>query len=38
MDRLKSIVQKKHPIHPTQSGQIDSAYKTEFFKLEAFVF
>ncbi|CAL1531172.1 unnamed protein product [Lymnaea stagnalis] len=32
MERLKSIVQKQHPIHPTQSGQIDTAYKTEFFK------
>uniref|UniRef100_A0A2C9LLC5 RING finger protein 207 n=1 Tax=Biomphalaria glabrata TaxID=6526 RepID=A0A2C9LLC5_BIOGL len=32
MERLKGIVQKQHPIHPTQSGQIDTAYKTEFFK------
>ncbi|XP_059160437.1 uncharacterized protein LOC131944013 [Physella acuta] len=32
MERLKSIVQNQHPIHPTQSGQIDTAYKTEFFK------
>ncbi|KAH9523105.1 hypothetical protein Btru_065815 [Bulinus truncatus] len=32
MERLKSIVQKQHPIHPTQSGQIDTAHKTEYFK------
>ncbi|XP_005094247.1 RING finger protein 207 [Aplysia californica] len=32
MDRLKSIVQKQHPLHPTQSGQIDTSHKTEFFK------
>ncbi|GFR64672.1 RING finger protein 207-like [Elysia marginata] len=32
MDRLKSIVQKQHPLHATLSGQIDSGYKAEFFK------
>ncbi|CAG5121432.1 unnamed protein product [Candidula unifasciata] len=32
IERLKSIVQKQHPLHPTQSGQIDTACKSEFFK------
>lgn len=32
MDRLKSIVQRQHPLHPTQSGQIDTGHKTQFAK------
>ncbi|BFZ23795.1 hypothetical protein BsWGS_26834 [Bradybaena similaris] len=32
IERLKSIVQKQHPLHPTQSGQIDTTCKSEFFK------
>ncbi|GFN77005.1 RING finger protein 207-like [Plakobranchus ocellatus] len=32
MDRLKSIVQKQHPLHATLSGQIDSGFKSEYYK------
>lgn len=32
MERLKSIVQKQHPLHATLSGQIDSSYKSEYLK------
>lgn len=32
MERLKSLVQKQHPLHPTHSGQIDTSYKSEFYK------
>lgn len=39
MDRLKSIVQRQHPLHPTQSGQIDTGHKTQFAKsLEPLLF
>ncbi|KAK7094091.1 RING finger protein 207-like [Littorina saxatilis] len=39
MDRLKTIVQRQHPLHPTQSGQIDTGHKTQFAKsLEPLLF
>lgn len=39
MDRLKSIAQRQHPLHPTQSGQIDTGHRTQFAKsLEPLLF
>lgn len=32
MDRLKSIINQQHPLHPSQSGQITTHYKVQYSK------
>lgn len=32
MDRLKSIINQQHPLHPSQSGQISTHYKVQYSK------
>lgn len=39
MDRLKSIINQQHPLHPSQSGQISTHYKVQYSKcLEPLLF
>lgn len=39
MDRLKSIINQQHPLHPSQSGQITTHYKVQYSKcLEPLLF
>ncbi|XP_048747686.2 RING finger protein 207-like [Ostrea edulis] len=39
MDRLKSIINQQHPLHPSQSGQICTDYKVQYSKcLEPLLF